>query len=120
MARRPLACLEGRQRVGLLLEEGCQLYADHCQRPKIAGGPKATTWKRYRAVFDKFLPFARSIGVTTWNGVNKDVLIKYAAWLDEESYAYATEYLELTTIKQAVGYFIERSGCQMTTRSSFR
>jgi integrase len=93
--------------LALLLEEGCQLYADHCQRPKIAGGPKATTWKRYRAVFDKFLPFARSIGVTTWNGVNKDVLIKYAAWLDGESYAYATEYLELTTIKQAVGYFIE-------------
>lgn len=31
----------------------------------------------------------------------------YAAWLNDEDYAYGTLYLEITTIKQLVKYLIE-------------
>ena len=35
------------------------------------------------------------------------ILTSYAAWLDGESYAYATEYLELTTLKQAIKWLVD-------------
>ena len=76
-------------------------------RPKIVGGAKPTTSKRYRPVFDKFIEFATSEGIQFWNEVTRKVLEAYAAHLDDEGYAYATEYLELTTLKQAVKWFVE-------------
>ena len=58
-------------------------------------------------MFGKFIPFARGRGISAWNLVNRQTLEAYAAWLDDEGYAYATEYLELTTLKQAVKWFTE-------------
>ena len=83
------------------------LYKDHVARPKIVGGAKPTTSKRYRPVFDKFIEFATSEGIQFWNEVTRKVLEAYAAHLDDEGYAYATEYLELTTLNQAVKWFVE-------------
>jgi len=91
----------------LTLAEGYALYKDHVARPKIVGGAKPTTSKRYRAVFDKFVEFATSEGLQFWNEVTRKVLEAYAAHLDDEGYAYATEYLELTTLKQAMKWFVE-------------
>jgi hypothetical protein len=42
--------------------------------------------------------------VTTWNRVTNGVLGNYASWLDGEGYAYRTEYLELTTLKQCANW----------------
>lgn len=39
--------------------------------------------------------------------MNRQLLDGYAAWLDGESYEYATEYLELTTLKQVLKFLIE-------------
>jgi integrase len=39
--------------------------------------------------------------------VTAAVLQAYAGWLDGEGYAYATEYLELTTLKQAMKWMAE-------------
>jgi integrase len=89
------------------LNEGKVLYLNHVARPLIAGGADKKTQKRYRAVFEKFVKFALEIGVVTWNAVNKNALTSYAAWLDGEGYAYATEYLELNTLKQAIKWFVE-------------
>lgn len=89
------------------LSEGRQLYEKHVRRPLISGGPRPSTAKRYRAVFDKFLPFADHQGLKYWNEVNRQTFDAYAAWLDGESYAYATEYLELNTLKQVQKYLIE-------------
>jgi hypothetical protein len=58
-------------------------------------------------VFEKFRKVAAENGVLSWNGANKNVLTSYAAWLDGEGYAYATEYLELTTLKQAIKWVSE-------------
>lgn len=91
----------------LALLEGSRRYQEHVARPKIVGGAKAKTSKRYRAVFDKFIEFATSEGIQFWNEVTRKVLEAYAAYLDDEGYAYATEYLELTTLKQAVKWFVE-------------
>jgi integrase len=89
------------------LKEGETLYMNHVGRPLIVGGAVKKTQRRYRAVFEKFRKFAAENGVLSWNGVNKNVLTSYAAWLDGEGYAYATEYLELTTLKQAIKWFSE-------------
>jgi integrase len=91
----------------LALEKGRDLYMQFVGRPAIAGGAGKTTVKRYRAVFDKFLTFAMKKHVTEWNQVTKNILSDYAAWLDGESYAYATEYLEITTLKQAIKWLIQ-------------
>jgi integrase len=93
----------------LNLEKGRDLYMRFVGRSAITGGAGKTTVKRYRAVFGKFLAFALKKHVTEWNQVTKNVLSDYAAWLDEESYAYATEYLELTTLKQAIKWLIQES-----------
>ena len=91
----------------LALEEGRRLYMDSVAAPEVAGGASEAARKRYRAVFDKFVPFAESRGVTTWGRVNRPVLEAYAGRLDDKGYADRTLYLELTTIKQAVKHLVE-------------
>jgi site-specific recombinase XerD len=65
-------------------------------------------------VFDKFEAFARGEGVSSWNQVTRRTLEAYAAHLDDQDYAYATEYLELTTLKQVMKWLVEEKhlpGC---------
>lgn len=90
----------------LSLEDGCQKYLAHVGRPPVMGGADAKSAKRYGAVFDKFNRFAREKGVDDWNRVSKRLLQSYGAWLDDNDYAYATEYLELTILKQATKWMI--------------
>ncbi len=91
----------------LTLEDGRQRYEKFVARPAILQGAKPTTIKRYKPVFDKFLAFAVTEEIRYWNEVTANVLEAYAAFLDDEGYAYATEYLELTTLKSALKWFIE-------------
>ena len=90
----------------LSLDEGKKLYLDHLRLPKVAGGARPKTVGRYRAVMDKAIPFFQTQGIATWNQVKKRHLENYAAMLDGEGYAYRTEFLELTTLKQAIKYLI--------------
>ena len=92
----------------LTLQAGLEEYMRAKKLPKIAGGIKASSVKRYRPVFAKFLPFLEKEGVGCWNFVKRHHLESYAAWLDGEQYAYATEFLELTCIKQAILYLISK------------
>jgi hypothetical protein len=89
------------------LAQGRRLYEDHAGRPRVVGGVRGSTAKRYRAVLDKFQTFAPGEGLTGWEQVTRRTLEAYAAWLDDEGYAYATEYLELTTLKQVVKWLVE-------------
>ncbi len=89
------------------LAEGRRLYLQHVNRPRVVGGARQASAKRYRAVLDKFEAFALAEGVGNWNQVNRRTLEAYAAHLDDQSYAYATEYLELTTLKQMVKWLVE-------------
>ena len=84
----------------LTLAEGRKLYEQHIGRPTVTGGTRPSTKKRYRAVLDKFLAFAKSIGIDYWSQVNKSVLQQYAGHLDKLKKSYNTQYLELTTLKQ--------------------
>jgi hypothetical protein len=56
---------------------GVQLYQQGVMRPGVAGGASTRTWKRYRAVFDKFLLFAQQRPIITWNEVDRTVLLDY-------------------------------------------
>jgi hypothetical protein len=58
-------------------------------------------------MLDKFEAFALEERIVTWNQVNGRTLEAYAAHLDDEGYAYATEYLERTTIKQMVKWLVQ-------------
>lgn len=91
----------------LSLGDGWELYKKHTSRPRVTGGAKPASVKRYKAIFDKFIVFAKGEGVQSWNQVSTAVLENYAAWLDGEGYAYRTEYLELTTLKQAINWLQE-------------
>lgn len=100
----------------LSLEEGRQLYTASVAAPEVAGGASEATQKRYRAVFDKFMPFAQSRGVTTWVQVNRRFLKTYACWLEERGYHERTLYLELTVVKQAVKHLVEEGYLPATCR----
>jgi integrase len=73
-------------------------------------------------VFSKFEEFARGEGITSWNQVTRRTLEAYAAHLDDEGFAYATEYLELTTLKQAIKWLVEEghlpASCQVRLQLS--
>jgi integrase len=100
------ATLSATPHAGISLADGRDLYLDGIRGARITQGGSAKTAKRYKPVFDKFLPFAAGLGVTTCLQVTKGALRSYAAYLDGEGYAYATEYLELTTLKQFVKFLI--------------
>jgi hypothetical protein len=57
----------------LTLELGRALHEEYTRRPPVLNGPKAAMRKRYRAVLDNFVAFAKSVGVRYWNQVNKAV-----------------------------------------------
>jgi len=92
----------------LSLADGRKLYEAHVSRSRMTGGTRPSSQKRYRAVFDKFLAFAASKGLTSWNQVTARIVESYISHLEAEAYAYGTWYLEATTIKQAVGFLIEQ------------
>jgi integrase len=92
----------------LSLAAGRQLYEEHVNRSPIAGGPRRTTAKRYRAVFDKFVQFAAEERLTSWNQVQPRILNRYTQWLEEQEYAPKTVYLELTTLKQVLKFLVEQ------------
>ena len=91
----------------LLLDEGRKLYETHIARPRVTGGVRNSTQKRYRSVFDKFLLFATAQGVTIWNSVTASLLNNYAAYLAGKGYSHKTLVNELTTLKQAVKWMIQ-------------
>jgi integrase len=100
---------------GLSLVEGRRLYDEHTGRPRVTGGVKDSTKKRYRAVFDKFLPWATENGVVGFAQVNAGVLNRYAAYLEQKHYEQKTLHNELTTLKQCVRWLIEAghlAGCE--------
>lgn len=90
----------------LSIAEGRKLYETHIARPRVAGGVRKSTEKRYRTVFDKFTEFTTTRGITTWNGVNADVLTAYAKDLEDDGYAHKTLVNELVTLKQAVKWLV--------------
>ncbi len=90
----------------LPLEEGRKLYEKHVSRPRVVGGVRTSTQKKYRSVFDKFLPFAESRGVTSWNLVTAQLLIDYASHLQGKGYAHKTQNNELTMLKQVIKQLI--------------
>lgn len=89
------------------LADGRRLYEDYLKRPRATGGVKFSTQKRYRTVFDKFIPFAISIDIRNWNEVNAEVLNTYAAYLERSNYSHKTLVNELTTLKQAAKFLID-------------
>lgn len=96
------SALEPARRRELPLDEGRALDMDFVGRARVAGGVRPSSRKRYKAVFDKFVAYATGKGLTTWDRVTAQVLLGYAAHLEANDYAYRTQYLELTTLKQAI------------------
>jgi integrase len=92
--------LDASLQAGLSLTEGVKLYQAHVCRPQIAGGASDRTWKRYRAVFDKFLLFCERRGISTWNAITRTTVLSYGAHLSHEKYSAATQYLEMIVLKQ--------------------
>lgn len=86
----------------LNLAEGRRLYEEYVKRPRIVGGAKPISVKRYRSVFDKFEQFAQREGITIWNQVTHRTLEAYAAHLEASGYAPRSQYLELTCVKQLI------------------
>jgi integrase len=110
------AALGAAQPEHLSLEEGRKLYEENISLPKLSGGVRPSSRKRYRAVFDKFIPFAQSRGLNTWNQVTAKTLKMYNQHLEDEGYAYRTQYLELTTLKQTIKWLVDEKRLPPTAR----
>lgn len=92
----------------LSINDGRKLYEQYISRPRVTGGVRASTRKRYRTVFDKFTRFASARGVEVWKSVTATVLTGYAAELENKGYAHKSIVNELTTLKQAVKWMIDQ------------
>ncbi len=86
--------------------EGRNLYEEHNKRSPVTGGIRKSSQKRYKPVLDKFEAFLATKGIVSWNRVTTSALKKYLDHLESEKYAYSTQYLEGTTVKQIIGYLI--------------
>lgn len=100
----------------LNLADGRKLYEQHIGRPIVTGGTRPSTRKRYRPVLDKFLAFAKSIGLEYWSQVNTSILQQYAGHLEKLKKSYNTQYLELTTLKQINKWMIAEGHLAETCR----
>lgn len=85
----------------LTVDRGRELYEEHIRRPQVAGGTSKATQKRYKAVFDKFVPFVQAKGSTTWAAITSGLLTKYATQLEKDARAPKTIKNEIVTILQA-------------------
>lgn len=83
----------------LSVKDGRRLFDDHTARPRLVGGAKPSTQKRYRAILDKFVTFLESKRITDWHQVTDRTLTDYAAYLEEREYAYKTVFGELNLLK---------------------
>ena len=92
----------------LTLLDGRRLYEDHVARSPITGGARKSSQKRYRAVLDKFLTYLGRTGVTCWNRVTANAVQGYLDHLEQDGYAYGTQYLEGTTVKQVLNFLVEQ------------
>jgi Phage integrase SAM-like domain len=92
----------------LSIEGGRELYEQHISRPRVTGGVRTSTQKRYRTVFDKFARFAGARSIVVWNTVTASVLTGYASDLQNQGYAHKSIVNELTTLKQAIKWMIEQ------------
>ena len=90
------------------LKAGRDEYLSFVARPRALKGGSESTQKRYRAVFDKAVPFFEQRGVITWNDVTENELQAYASFMEKKGYAHATQVLELVTLKQAMNHWIDR------------
>lgn len=99
-ANEPTRCLP--------LEEGKSEYLKHVSRPRSMKGATQNTRKRYGAVFGKAIPYFEQLGIHTWNEVDQSVLEGYATFLQKQGYAHATQGLEITTLKQALNFLVDR------------
>lgn len=104
----------------LELEKGKQAYLAFAGRPRVAGGVRPSSLKRYRTALGKFCDFARTMGLKTWNEVTTAILQSYAAHLVSEEYAYRSQYTELTTLKQAIAWFRDEKFLPETNRIKLR
>ncbi|MFO0891890.1 MAG: site-specific integrase [Isosphaeraceae bacterium] len=98
------------------LEEGRALHMSFAGRARVAGGERPSSLKRYRAVLDKFTAYAHSKGLRTWDRVTTQTIQGYAGHLESEGHAYRTQYLELTTLKQAFHWLVKQGHLSVDLR----
>jgi integrase len=94
--------LANRQDSLMPLDEGRERYLQFVSRPPVQGGAAPATVKRYRAILDKFVSFAKSEGSRCWQQVTKALLTRYGSWLEDRDYHPRTQYTELTVLKQVL------------------
>ncbi|QVL30353.1 site-specific integrase [Telmatocola sphagniphila] len=104
------------QNSGLSIKDGRKEYESFIGRAPVAGGTRFSTKKRYRTVLDKFEKFCFKRGISYWNQVNSRVLEQYVTQLAADDYAQASQYLEVTTLKQVVCFLIDRGHLPSTAR----
>jgi integrase len=110
------AVISQKDRRSLPISEGRRLYEKHQDRPRIAGGIRPVSKKRYRAAFDKFEAFARASKIENCEEVDGPVIQRYLAKLEKRPYAEATIYFEGTVIKQMLGWLAEEGHFQQKSK----
>ena len=111
-----LVTISRKGRRTLAISEGRRLYEMHLDRPRVAGGIRGVSKKRYHAVFSKFVEFARASKIEMCEDVDNSVIQRYIAKLAKRPYAEATIYLEVTTIKQMLTWLAEEGHYQPTQK----
>jgi site-specific recombinase XerC len=90
----------------LSLANGRRLFEEHIGRPRVGGGVKDSTMRRYVVVFDRFLAWALTNGIVGFHQLSADLLNCYSCHLKKTGYSQKTVLHELTTLQQCVRWLI--------------
>ncbi len=104
----------------LPLTKGWALYWELCEQRRATGELGANTLKRYRAIWQNFSKFAATQGVTTCEGVTTSLVRRYQVDLERHGRAYATCYIEVTTIKQFIKFLVSEGHLPESTKIRIR
>jgi integrase len=91
----------------LTLENGWELFLEHCSRAEVLGGVSLRTLQRYSAVRDKHLEFCNGRNLSHWSEINRRTAEAYGSWLKKRNLADRTVFLELTLICSVVKWLIK-------------
>jgi integrase len=87
----------------LTLADGRRFYEEHTSRPRLVGGVKERTQTRNAVALNKFIEWAKSQGIESFNVIDTKTMNRYAAFLDTKN-APKTIKNELVTIKSCINY----------------
>lgn len=101
------------------INQGWEMYLEHCDRPEVMGGVCRKTLNKYKRSRELHCQFCNQQRIRYWNDFGQDELNRYGRSLDPR-FAARSLYFELTEIKTVINWLTEAQHLPRETRFRLR